>query len=248
MTYTIKENAKYGSKEIYFDAKPEKAVLDALRSIKFRWSPKNGCWYGFSDEHTLVDTIQSAEPATIITDGYLGGGAIYGNKSNLHLYGADLAKAIRADLKAAGIKGVTIASKGGNIQATITLRPEDAKSLEEFAESYEIRPSSNFIYIFDEDGKTESISTDLYYTMDAVRQNNLRKAAACFEYETEIHRPNSINHYHLDKYTTFSAAGMRRIQSVIDIISSYRYDGSNSMVDYFDTNFYFDVYTKPAKQ
>lgn len=30
------------------------------------------------------------------------------------------------------------------------------------------------------------------------------------------------------------------------IISAYRYDESNPMVDYFDTNFYYYICTKPT--
>ena len=38
---------------------------------------------------------------------------------------------------------------------------------------------------------------------------------------------------------------MEIIKKVNSIISAYRYDESNSMVDYFDTNFYYDIHTKP---
>jgi len=30
------------------------------------------------------------------------------------------------------------------------------------------------------------------------------------------------------------------------IVSAYRYDCSNGMVDYFDTNFYYDIRLKPV--
>lgn len=36
------------------------------------------------------------------------------------------------------------------------------------------------------------------------------------------------------------------MKKVNEIICAYRYDESNGMVDYFDTNFYYDIYTKPA--
>ena len=36
-------------------------------------------------------------------------------------------------------------------------------------------------------------------------------------------------------------AGLEKIIKINDIITAYRYDASNSMVDYFDTNFYYDI-------
>ena len=74
-----------------------------------RWHSIKKCWYGYAKESDLINAIQSAEQqdggegATVYTDGYLGGGACYGSKSNKSLYGSDLAAAIRADIKAAGI-------------------------------------------------------------------------------------------------------------------------------------------------
>ena len=51
--YRITENAQYGSREIYFDAKPSTDVIDNLKSLKLRWNPKKKCWYGFASE--MVD-------------------------------------------------------------------------------------------------------------------------------------------------------------------------------------------------
>jgi hypothetical protein len=34
---------------------------------------------------------------------------------------------------------------------------------------------------------------------------------------------------------------------VLAIIGAYHYDASNSMVDYFETNFYYELHTKPGK-
>lgn len=249
MTYEIRDNNQFNSKEIYFAEKPNEAIRNALKTLKFRWNGVKKCWYGFAQEHEIVNAILNTsteeEPATVVTDGYLGGGAIYGSKSNLNLYGSDLAKAIRQDIKKAGIKGVTIASKHGNIQATINTNSEDLKTKEQFIDEYEINPSMNWIYIFDENEKTKAISTDLYFTMDAQRQEELRKQAAAFEFYKDYEQRQSINHYCIDKYNGFSSSGISKIKQVLDIINAYRYDNSNSMVDYFDTNFYIDIYTQP---
>lgn len=247
MTYSIRDNAQFNSKEIYFDEKPSEAVREALKDLSFRFHRLKKCWYGFAQENELIEALQNAEPATVVTDGYLGGGAVYGSKSNLSLYGADLAKEIRADIKAAGIKGVTIASPRGNIRATITLRPEDIKPFDEFYKDYEISCNARWIYFFDENGKTQSMYTDEYFTLSAEKQQKIKRLSAEFTYQKETKTELAINHYHIDDYAVFSASGIKKISDVVDIISAYRYDKSNSMVDYFDTNFYMDIYTKPAK-
>ena len=111
MTYEISYNSKYNSHEIRFDGKPSEEVRNALKAMHFRWHSVNRCWYGYNQsEESIASAITGAsteeEPNTVYGDGYLGGGSVYGSKSNLHLYGSDLSAAIRSDIKKAGIKGV----------------------------------------------------------------------------------------------------------------------------------------------
>lgn len=118
--YEIRENHQYNSREVYFDGKPSRATLDALKTLKMRWNHVKSCWYGYAQERDLINAIiandrdgvditgEKTEGATVYTNGYLGGGAVYGSKSDKHLYGADLSKAIREDIKAAGIKGASV--------------------------------------------------------------------------------------------------------------------------------------------
>ena len=149
MTYEIRKNPQFDSSEIYFDGKPSEDIRNALKALRFRWNKVKRCWYGYAAEHEIVNAILATSteeaPATIYTDGYLGGGAVYGSKSNLHLYGSELAKAIRADIKKAGIKGVTIASKHGNIQATITTSAADVIPEDEFINTYRVKGSFDWV-------------------------------------------------------------------------------------------------------
>lgn len=251
MKYEIRTNPKFNSQEIYFDGKPSEAIRTALKALKFRWHGAKKCWYGFAHESTIVDAILGTsteeEPATVYTDGYLGGGAVYGSKSNLHLYGTDLAKAIRADIKNAGIKGVTIASKNGNIQATVTIAASDLIPKDAFIDSYQVTGSFGWVHYTDENGCSKSVSTCDYYYLPEDLKEKIRFEHAAAEYARDYATQNSLNHYHIDKYTGFTDAGRAKIKAVLAIIEAYRYDESNSMVDYFNTNFYIDIYTKPGK-
>lgn len=250
MTYTITNNDQFNSLEITFDGKPSEAVRNALKALKFRWHSLKKCWYGYAAEHEVIDAILSTSteeaPAEVVTDGYLGGGAVYGSKSNLHLYGSDLAKAIRADIKNAGIKGVTIASKHGNIQATITTTAADVVPESDFVSSYQVKGSFGWVDYTDENGCRKSVSTCDYYDLPEELREQIRVDHARREYARDYAAQNLLNHYHIDKYAGFTEAGRQKIQSVLSIIEAYRYDESNSMVDYFNTNFYISIYTKPA--
>ena len=214
MTYEIRQNPQFNSLEIYFEGKPSEAVRNVLKSSKFRWHSVKRCWYGYGSEESIASAITGAsteeEPATVIGDGYLGGGSIYGSKSNHYLHGADLSAAIRADLKKAGIKGVTVRCKtytgGQNLTATVKV---------------------------DSDGYADRTAFIADWKFP-------------YEYDTKTSRRQSINHYYLADIAYLAETTRAKLQKVDEIISAYRYDNSNSMVDYFDTNFYYDIDVVPA--
>ena len=63
MTYTIENNAKFGSKEIYFDGKPSEDVRSALKALKFRWHSVKKCWYARNTEKNL-QALRAIETGT----------------------------------------------------------------------------------------------------------------------------------------------------------------------------------------
>ena len=68
MTYTINHNAQYGSIEITFDGKPEKAIREALKAQGFRWHSIKKCWYGYTDEAAARAALEALEePETVTT-------------------------------------------------------------------------------------------------------------------------------------------------------------------------------------
>lgn len=179
MNYEIRENAQFNSKEIYFTGKPSEEVRNALKALKFRWHGIKKCWYGFADERTIIDAIldtNSEEAATVTTEGYLGGGAVYGSKSRLGLHGQELKKAIAADIKKAGIKGVTLSmNRSGSIYATINTQPEDLRPIEDYVNTYHISYGSgwNDVYYRNESGDVEYMSTGRFYNLTKDEQQDL---------------------------------------------------------------------------
>lgn len=261
MTYDIRENPTYNSREVYFSGKPSEATRTALKALKMRWNGKKVCWYGYASESELINAIQDAEQqdggegATVYTEGYMGGGAVYGSKSNKSLYGADLAAAIRADIKAAGIKGVTI-SKGkatytDTIRAKITIEAADLRADFMLSDDdifrelnrYGVYDGENYIYWRDLDKDGKGIC------FDSPELQELKRKATAYTLSRYSRSCIDINQYYLDAehYPEFTAAFLAKVQTVRDIIAAYRYDESNSMVDYFNTNMYYDLITKPGK-
>ena len=253
MTYEIRDNGEFNSKEIYFDGKPSEAVRTALKALKFRWHGKKRCWYGYADENTLISAILGTneapdleEPAAVITDGYLGGGAVYGSKSRMGLYGKDLKKAIAEDIKKAGIKGVTLSMRyGSNPVAKIKTTADDLISLDEFKKVFEINSIGCWVDYLDEEGNHKSIHLEQLQVLDYEEKQKIFNSAAELAYRREALKECTLNEFHLDKYKVFTSECMERIKKISNIISSYRYDESNSMVDYFNTNFYYYLVTVP---
>ena len=250
MTYEIRQNPQFNSLEIYFEGKPSEAVRNVLKSSKFRWHSVKRCWYGYGSEESIASAITGAsteeEPATVIGDGYLGGGSIYGSKSNHYLHGADLSAAIRADLKKAGIKGVTVRCKtytgGQNLTATVKVDSDGYADRTAFIADWKF-PCSSWGYA----PEIGNIHGERFYSMDdAAERERIRQTIAAYEYDTKTSRRQSINHYYLADIAYLTEATRAKLQKVDEIISAYRYDNSNSMVDYFDTNFYYDIDVVPA--
>ena len=77
MTYEIRSNIQFNSKEIYFDGKPSEEVRKALKALRFHWHSVKKCWYGYAAEHEIVNAILNTStdeaPASVVSDGYLGG-------------------------------------------------------------------------------------------------------------------------------------------------------------------------------
>ena len=243
--YEIRENHNFNSREIYFEGKPSEEVRTALKDLKCRWNPKKGCWYGFAAEHELVKAINGAGE-TVVTDGYLGGGAIYGSNSGQFLYGSDLSKAIRGALKQAGIKGATVSCKtysgGQHLYVTLKTTEKDYISKEEYTETFEIRQCGYWIQTGD-----GCIHRDAWYELPAEEQQEVLKKAAAYSYDVALQGQN-VNENFIDSYKEFTEDFREKLNKVDAIISSYRYDESNSMVDYFNTNFYYTISTKVMKE
>lgn len=243
-SYRIEKNAQYNSNEIYFDSKPAAEVLTALRGLKMRWNPKKGCWYGFAAQNDILAAIgeHDNELGGTRSEGYLGATRWDGNKSGKYLYGAELSKAIREELKAQGIKGVSVSCKtftgGQEVRIKVKAAAEDFISREEYINDYAAgKYGFHAAWFYTEDG--ESIHRDKLFSLSNEEQQRIIRSHAAREYDSAV--SGKTEYYRFDDnkiYTEAFRAKLHRINAVLD---TFYHNDSNSMVDYFDTNFYRNI-------
>lgn len=264
--YEIKQGTKENAIEIYFTSKPSTAVRDILKSYKMRWNGKKNCWYGFATAETITEAIASGTPKankkieevykvdnkefnTTVSDGYMGAYETTGSKYTAKgwLFGADLSKAIREDLKKCGFKGVSVSCKtfsgGQEIHLKVKANPEDITDKDNFINDYDINDLG--YWIKDLDGK-EIPSGDIW-GRPSKEVEQLKKHNAEIRYNYDI---KSLNSYGIDMYNyrenkIFTKAFNNKIKALQKVLDAYNHDDSNSMVDYFDRHFYetITIYT-----
>lgn len=62
MTYTITPNPTFNSLEISFDKKPPQAIIEALKTLRFRWHGVKRLWYGYAKEEALRKALGEEIP------------------------------------------------------------------------------------------------------------------------------------------------------------------------------------------
>ena len=218
-SYRIEKNAQYNSNEIYFDSKPAAEVLTALRGLKMRWNPKKGCWYGFAAQNDILAAIGSSdnELGGTISDGYMGAYRWDGNKSRLHLYGSGLSKAIREELKAQGIKGVSVSCKtftgGQEITVKVKAAAEDFTDREEYINDYAAgKYGLRATWFYTEDG--ESVHRDNLFSLSNEEQRRIIRSHAAREYDSAVSGRTDINHYRIDDNKIYNEAFRAKLHRI----------------------------------
>lgn len=250
MTYTIKLNEKFQSNEIYFDEKPSETIKESLKALKMRWNNVKKCWYGFAEQKDIKNALNSTEAQEFqtggtLSDGYMGAMKYIGNNSEKFDY---TGAGFLAAFKAHGIQGVTKRQSPGEItphfRFTITATDADFVTPEQFAESYKINPKAYWIDYKNENGQHKSIHFSEYFELSGEQQEKIRTAAACYEYEHKTKTGVNIYIRNIETNNIFTEQFTQKLKLIDSIIKSFNFDDSNSMVDYFHTNFYYDLELK----
>lgn len=228
-----------------FESKPAAEVLNALRGLKMRWNPKRGCWYGFASQNDILTAIgeHDNELGGTVSDGYLGAARRDGNKSGRHLYGAELSKAIREELKRQGIKGASVSCKtytgGQKITIKVKAAAEDFVNRGKYIDDYAAgKFGFGYSWFYTENGESVH-GNDLFsskYTSE--EQQRIIRSHAAREYDHAVSHATDINYHRIEDNKIYTEAFLAKLHRINAVLDAYHYNNSNSMVDYFDTNFY----------
>lgn len=267
-------NKELNGIELYFSVYPLAGTKETLKKYGFRWNRKKACWYANQSEDTLyianvcAETTlteykniakQTGEEVTEIKTAKADKKApkkaetkqdiinLEGLGENRpHLYGAELAAAIREDLKKRGVTGVTVradkVTHDTGITVTIKATENDIASVEEMKKRY---PYSLFTCKADRgfyNGKEF-----IYNFFD------LSEEARQEEYNNYIHyelsKVSGFSTYHTERkgHPELTTAFYNKCLAVFKIANQWNYNHSDSMTDYFDIGYFLDIdIKKPA--
>lgn len=188
---------------------------------------------------------------TVASDGYLGAIKTTGSKSAVYLRGAELSKQIKQALQEVlapelSKSDVKVRKESYSLGRTIhiTLRLDKNKYAPTREEYKQIVIDNvkrdKYTWIRTEDG--EDIFHEYYWTMPDKEKRKVEQATAeqyaVWHYDTDT---VEINQYHIDSEGTLNDEGKKIVEVANRVIKAFNYDDSNSQVDYFDTNFYYDL-------
>lgn len=185
------------------------------------------------------------------SEGYMGAIAWKGNNSHKRLYGADLSKAIREELKANGIKGVSVSCKHSNV-LYLKFKASDAdfRPFDDYLDGYSYKDLGQWFWL---DGKQQHI--DRFWEMDnnedrqKALAENARRDYDYVKHSAEVYSSGyDLNEYYLDDYRVFNDDFIEKVKKAKKIVDSYNFDESNAMVDYFHRGIYdnYSVKYKPV--
>lgn len=198
-----------------------------------------------------MNTTLLKEYTTEASDGYLGAIKTTGSKSQVYLGDAELSKQIRQALQNVlapelSKSDVRVRKESYSMGRTIhiTLRLDKSKyapTRDEYKQSViDNVKRRKYTWIRTEDGK--DIFHEAYNNMTEDEKRKVEQATAeqqaVWNYDRDT---TDINQYHIDSEEMLTEDGKEIVRVANQVIKAFNYDDSNSMVDYFDTNFYYNL-------
>lgn len=191
------------------------------------------------------------EYTTEASDGYLGAIKTTGSKSQVYLGDAELSKQIRQALQ--GVLAPELSksdvrvrkesySMGRSIHITLRLdKGKYAPTREEFKQIV-IENIKRQRYNWIQNGDGKDVFHEAYWGMTDEEKRKAEQATAeqqaIWNYDRDT---TDINHYHIDKEDMLTDDGKKIVEVANQVVRAFNYDDSNAQVDYFDTNFYYNL-------
>ena len=191
------------------------------------------------------------EYTTEASDGYMGATKTTGSKSQVYLGDAELSKQIRQALQ--GVLAPELSksdvrvrkesySMGRSIHITLRLdRSKYAPIREEFKQIV-IENIKRQRYNWIQNGDGKDVFHEAYWGMTDEEKRKAEQATAeqqaIWNYDRDT---TDINHYHIDTEDMLTDDGKKIVEAANQVVRAFNYDDSNAQVDYFDTNFYYNL-------
>lgn len=190
---------------------------------------------------------------TVASDGYLGAIKTTGSKSAVYLRDAELSKQIRQALQEVLAPELSKSdvkvrkesySMGRSIHITLRLdKGKYAPTRDEYKQIVidNVR-RDKYTWIKADDKDDKGTFHEAYWSMTEDEKRKAEQATAeqyaVWNYDRDT---TDINQYHIDSEEMLNDDGKKIIEVANQVIKAFHYDDSNAQVDYFDTNFYYDI-------
>lgn len=188
---------------------------------------------------------------TVASDGYMGATKTTGSKSAVYLRDAELSKQIRQALQQVlapelSKSDVRVRKESYSMGRTIhiTLRLDKSKyatTRDEFKQTViDNVKRDKHTWLRTEDGR--DIFHEAYWNMTDDEKRKTEQATAEQQAVWNYDRDTlEINTYHIEEEDMLTEDGKKIVEVANQVIKAFNRDDSNAMVDYFDTNFYYDL-------
>ena len=190
---------------------------------------------------------------TVASDGYLGATKTTGSKSVIYLRDAELSKQIRQALQEVlapelSKSDVKVRKESYSMGRTIhiTLRLDKSKYAPTRDEYKQIVIDNvkrdRYTWIKKDDEDSKGTFHEAYRSMTEDEKRKAEQATAeqqaVWNYDRDT---TDINQYHIDNEEMLNDEGKEIVRVANQVVKAFNYDDSNAQVDYFDTNFYYNL-------
>lgn len=190
---------------------------------------------------------------TVASDGYLGAIKTTGSKSAVYLRDAELSKQIRQALQEVLAPELSKSdvkvrkesySMGRTIHITLRLdKNKYAPTRDEYKQMViDNVKRDKYTWIKADDEDEKGTFHEAYWSMAEDEKREAERATAeqqaVWRYDRDT---TDINQYHIDNEEMLNDEGKEIVRVANQVIKAFNYDDSNAQVDYFDTNFYYNL-------
>lgn len=198
-----------------------------------------------------MNTTLLKEYTTVASDGYMGAIKTTGSKSQVRLGDAELSKQIRQALQ--GVLAPELSksdvkvrkesySMGRTIHITLRLDKSKYVPTREEYKQIVIENVKRQHYNWIQSGEGKELFHEAYWGMTDEQKRKAEQATAEQQAIWNYDRDTvDINQYHIDKEDMLNDDGKEIVRVANQVIKAFNYDDSNAQVDYFDTNFYYNL-------